>query len=235
MSQSSENKTYKERIVRHFADEILSGRLKPGDKLPSEREIAEKMQVSRSVVHLAMEQLSSMELIDMQPRVGNFVPDFRRSGNFVTMMALAGYSDDSNQQEMIYALVELRNAIEGGALRLLARTGTAEDFSCLRKLNAQFMEKVAEGVDIPSLVPFMRAFHYEIVYRSRNCFYSMIMNSFGNISRPWELCLSFWTPEGIGHQNEHVISLLEQGKGEDAAQYIVEIYNKYKEANPLPC
>jgi len=51
--------TLKDKMVRCFADRILSGEFKTCDILPAEREIAETMSVSRSIVHLAMEQRSA--------------------------------------------------------------------------------------------------------------------------------------------------------------------------------
>lgn len=224
--------TIKDNVVKRFAEDILSGLMQAGDKLPGEREIAEEMNVSRSIVHLAMEQLAAMKLIEMQPRKGNFVCDYRSCGNSDTMMAIAGYGDSTMDMDMTYALVELRNTIEGAAMRQLAKTGSAEDFSCLRKLNAEFGKKISENAELTELVSYSRRFHLEIVRRCGNPFYSMILNSFSGIYSPWIKCLEHWTPTGIFEQNERIADLLEAGKGDEAAAYISEIFEKYKEENP---
>lgn len=223
--------TIKDSVVKRFAEDIFSDRLKAGDKLPTERDIAEEMQVSRSIVHLAMEQLASMKLIQMQPRVGNFVCDYRRYGNFETLMMLAEYGDSFMDQDMTYALVELRNAIEGAAMELLSRSGTAEDFACLRSINAEFGRKIDENADISELVACNRRFHLEIVNRCGNPFYVMTLNSFSGIRAPWIRCLEHWTPRGMYEQNEKTADLLESGRGKEAAEYIVSIFEKYKAAN----
>lgn len=190
------------------------------------------MNVSRSIVHLAMEQLAAMKLIEMQPRVGNFVCDYRICGNSDTMMAIAGYGDSSMDTDMTYALVELRNTIEGAAMRRLAETGSAEDFSCLRKLNAELGKKISESDDLTELALYSRRFHLEIVRRGGNPFYNMILNSFSGIYMPWIRCLEHWTPTGIYEQNEKITDLLEAGTGDEAAAYISEIFEKYKAENP---
>lgn len=224
--------TIKENVVARFARDILSGRLQAGDRLPGEREIAEEMNVSRSVVHLAIEQMASMKLIEMRPRVGNFVCDYRKNGNFATMMMIARYGDSAMDMDMTYALVELRNTIEGAAMRQLAENGTSEDFSFLRKLNEELRIRISETDDLTELAEYSRRFHLEIVRRCGNPFYNMILNSFSEIYLPWIKCIEHWTPMGIYEQNERISDLLELGKGDEAASYISEIFERYKAENP---
>ena len=224
--------TIKDDVVKRFAEDIISGRLQVGEKLPGEREIAEEMNVSRSIVHLAMEQLAGMKLIEMRSRVGNIVGDYRKNGNFATMMMIARYGDSSMNTEMTYALVELRNTIEGAAMILLAERGTKEDIRSLREINAQFRQKIDESGSITELADYCRRFHIEIVRRCGNPYYVMILNSFGGIYMPWIRCLEHWTAIGIYEQNEKIADLLEAGKGSEAAEYIARIFEKYKAENP---
>lgn len=223
--------TIKDDVVKRFAEDIISGRLQAGEKLPGEREIAEEMNVSRSIVHLAMEQLASMKLIEMRPRVGNIVDDYQTNGNFATMMMIARYGDSSMNVNMTYALVELRNTIEGAAMVLLTENGTKEDFQVLREINAEFRQKIDGSDNIAELADYGRRFHLEIVRRCGNPYYIMIFNSFGGIYMPWIRCLEHWTPTGIYEQNEKIADLLEAGKGSEAAAYIAEIFEKYKASN----
>lgn len=229
---SEQASTIKNSVAARFAEDILSGRLQIGEKLPAEREIAEKMKVSRSIVHLAMEQLASMKLIEMRPRVGNIVGDYRKDGNFATMMMIARYGDSAINREMTYALVDLRNTIEGAAMILLADSGTEEDFRTLREINAEFGQKLSESESLTELADFGRRFHLEIVRRCGNPYYIMILNSFGGIYMPWIRCIEHWTPTGIYEQNERIADLLEAGKGDEAAAYIAEIFEQYKAENP---
>ena len=232
ITKTEQASTLKEDIVKRFAEDIISGRLQTGEKLPGEREIAEEMKVSRSIVHLAMEQLAGMKLIEMRSRVGNIVGDYRKNGNFATMMMIARYGDSAMNMEMTYALVELRNTIEGAAMILLADKGTEEDFRTLREINAQFRQKLSESESPTELADYCRRFHIEIVRRCGNPYYTMVFNSFGGIYMPWIRCIEHWTPAGIYEQNERIADLLEAGKGSEAAAYIARIFEKYKAENP---
>lgn len=67
-------------IANTFAAKIKSGELKPGDKLPSTRQIAEMYGVSMNTVYRAMSLLHDRELITGQPGRGTYVADPRPAG-----------------------------------------------------------------------------------------------------------------------------------------------------------
>ena len=52
--------TIKELFIERIEGMILSGVLKPGDRLPSERELAEQMKISKTIVHIGLEDLARM-------------------------------------------------------------------------------------------------------------------------------------------------------------------------------
>jgi len=60
-------------VVQHFEESILTGRLKPGDLLPPERDLSAELKVSRSVVREALGQLASMGLVRRQQGSGTRV------------------------------------------------------------------------------------------------------------------------------------------------------------------
>ncbi|KJZ88583.1 transcriptional regulator, putative pyruvate dehydrogenase complex repressor [Clostridium sp. IBUN22A] len=62
-----------EAIIEQIKDSVKNGELKSGDKLPSERELAEKLQVSRTSVREALKALSMLGLIDSKHGDGNFI------------------------------------------------------------------------------------------------------------------------------------------------------------------
>ncbi len=63
-------KTY-ELVVRQIKDEIFAGRLRPGDKLPGERQLSELLQVSRPSVREAVRILQAMEILRTSPGTGS--------------------------------------------------------------------------------------------------------------------------------------------------------------------
>ena len=87
--------TLKSLFVSQLQDKILSGEIPIGTALPSERELAAQMQVSRAVVNSGLAELAEEGFLEIQPRRRTFVSDYRRNGNISTLIALtAGGSAD---------------------------------------------------------------------------------------------------------------------------------------------
>ena len=66
----------KDLFVKELENKILSGELKVGDKLPSERELASSMQVSRAVVNAGIAELEQKGFLIIKPRIGTFSKPF---------------------------------------------------------------------------------------------------------------------------------------------------------------
>src|SRR5689334_5009541 len=64
-----------EQIVTQIEQSILDGKLRPGDQLPSERELAEQFSVSRTAVREAVKALREKGLVDIQTGRGTFVTE----------------------------------------------------------------------------------------------------------------------------------------------------------------
>ena len=82
----------KELFVQKLQGMILSGELPMGQKLPSERELCQQMGVSRAVVNGGISELARQGFLDVLPRQGTFVADYRRNGNMETLMAIMDYN-----------------------------------------------------------------------------------------------------------------------------------------------
>ena len=72
--------TLTEQVMQQLASKIISGELKPGEKLPPERDLAEMLQVSRSRVREALRALSLIGLVSIRPGGGTYV------GNHIDQM-----------------------------------------------------------------------------------------------------------------------------------------------------
>src|SRR5215472_12036264 len=68
------NKVYQQ-IAEQIEQLILSGKLRSGDRLPTERELAQQFQASRTAVREAMKTLAQKGLVDMRPGRGTIVID----------------------------------------------------------------------------------------------------------------------------------------------------------------
>ena len=226
--------TLRDLFVRQIIDMIFSGELKPGDKLPTERSLAEKMNISRSMVHIGLEDLERMGFVRIEPRTGAYIADYSRTGNFETLGAIVKYTGKKLSDEMNISMVEARNATEGGAMIRLAVTHTDADIQALRKMVAELDAAAKNGADSVELAGRMRDFHVELTRRSGNILFPLILSSFNDVSIGlWENCVSFWGAETIAKQEDKLVGLIEDGKGHEAAQYIENIFEHYLEAHDM--
>src|SRR5689334_607844 len=111
-----------EEIVRQVKQLIAEGRFKSGDRLPPERELAEKFVVSRTSVREALRALESLGLIDIRPGEGTFVREVSVE-SLVEPLALVMVS----QREALAELFEARQMIEPALAALAARRATPEE------------------------------------------------------------------------------------------------------------
>lgn len=218
-------------FVRQLIEKIFSGELKAGDRLPSERELAEMSGASRSSVHLGLEDLQRMGFVRIEPRRGVFVVDYAREGNFETFAALTRYAGGL-EQPLRVSLVELRNAIYGGGLIRLADCRTAEDLEALRAQRSELEKAAKENAGSAVYARLMRRFETLVTEMSGNMLFPLIMNAFGESCRKlWEKCVSFWGVEAVLRQEQHIIDLIAEGRGHEAARYIEDIFTSYLKAN----
>lgn len=215
----------RELFVRQIVDSIMSGKLKPGDKLPPERELSEQMGINRSLVHSGIEELQRMGFVNVLPRRGNFVANFAEEGNFDTLLAIANYVGEEYDGNIRISIVEMRNAVVGGAMIRLEKTGTPQDFAYLRKVIKEHREK--SGDDIERTAECMMQFNLELAKISGNVIFPLIMNSFAKAQLFWKRCVQHWGVETIFAQEEKIVELLEQGRGHEAAVYMENIFEAY--------
>ena len=116
-----------ENIVEQIEQQILSGNLAPGDKLPSERELGEQFEVSRTAVREAMKALRQRGLVEIHPGRGTFVIDSTTQA----MRHSLGLMVKIEQLEGTQNLVEVREIIEPEIAALAARRATDEDIAAM--------------------------------------------------------------------------------------------------------
>ena len=126
--------TIKELFVQRIEDMILSGELHPGDKLPSERELADDMKISKTIVHEGIRELARCGFVDVVSRQSVTVADYANSGNLETLLAIMKRSVNHMDKRTICSLLDLRCYLECPALELLAEHHTEEDITVLRNL-----------------------------------------------------------------------------------------------------
>src|SRR5438876_9994891 len=127
-------------IVRQVKAMIAEGRLKSGDQLPPERDLAEKFVVSRTSVREALRALESLGLVEIRPGEGTFVREVSVE-SLIEPLALVMAS----QREAIGELFEARRMIEPALAALAARRATPEELHEMERILEEQAKAVAAG------------------------------------------------------------------------------------------
>lgn len=222
--------TMRELFVQQIMEKIFSGELKAGDKLPSERELAEKMSISRSVAHLGLEDLRRMGFVRIAPRRGIYVADYAHEGNFETLSALSKYGG-ALDASLTASLVELRNAVYGGALIRLGDRHTDSDIAAMTA-QVDALKSCREYGSVHEYAVQMSRFEMLVTELCGNMLFPLMLNSFSDTClKIWEKCVSFWGVDSVIEQEKHIIELVDSGDGHAAAAYVEDIYRRYLEAH----
>jgi DNA-binding FadR family transcriptional regulator len=166
----------KDALIERLEELILSGEVSIGQKLPSERELALQLGVSRPVVHEGLVELAARGLVSMKPRVGAEVNDYRRQGSLALLNSLISYRRGALDLALLDGLLSLRRLLESETARLAARNRTSSDLHELREVLAR--EREVDERDIGSLVDVDFDFHHRVALASGNPIYPMFIKSF---------------------------------------------------------
>lgn len=120
-------------FVNEIQSMILSGKLAVGQQLPNERELAQKMNVSRAVVNGGISQLEVAGFVNVLPRKGTFVADFRHQGSIETLEIILNHNSGHFSPEMLDSIFEIRLCLEHSIVRLAAEKADKEDIAALKK------------------------------------------------------------------------------------------------------
>lgn len=156
-----------DKIIRQIQALITSGQLAPGDKLPPERKLAEKLGVGRSQVRDAIRKLEFYGILKTMPQSGTVV-----AGMGIT--ALEGLITDvlKLQKTDFASLVETRLILETHSARLAAERRTEDDLIAIKKALEAYEEKVLNGE--PAIEEDL-LFHLKIAEASKNSVLNSLM------------------------------------------------------------
>ena len=143
-------------------EEILKGTWKPGEKLPSETELAASLGVSRMTLRSAIQRCCAIGLTETRVGEGTFVRDFNLRSYFSELYRLNLLGKSPNE------INDLRNIIQIGAVRLaLEKTISDADIQALEELNRQ-MEEAAGQNDMEAFHTADAQFHLTICTLCKN-------------------------------------------------------------------
>lgn len=162
-------KTYQV-VVDQIKEYFINGELKPGDKLPTERELADLFKVSRTSVREALRKLEMNGIIEIKQGSGSYLKpsEDQVTGELLSSKIMNG------DKKLLYEMLELRSVIEAECAFLASRRATTEDLEGIRKsLELMNQAKNDRKLGLQSDL----SFHLHIVYASHNSIFIQLMET----------------------------------------------------------
>lgn len=130
-----------QKVINCLTDGMVSGELKPGDKLPTEPELAATLGVARTSVREATKILTYLGVLESRRSEGTFVAN----GFQESMIDPMVYGIILNKGEDFDSLMELRELTEVGILRLAIKKRSEEGLEAVREKLDAFSDAVEQG------------------------------------------------------------------------------------------
>jgi len=216
----TENSSTQRKIISELRDYVVFKNLEPGDKIPSERMLAERFKVSRSNIREAIQRLEFFGILKSKPQSGTFIADIGR-------VAMRGMLDDILRLEDpdFKSLVETRILLELKLVQMAAERRTKEDLDEMKSALDAYELKVnanQEAVEEDLL------FHLAIAKASRNA----TMNTFMLIITPeiitnfekYHVCDSNLSRKGI-QEHRDIFNAIEKQDTKLARQKMKDHFN----------
>ncbi len=190
-----------QRVINCLTDGMVSGELKPGDKLPPEPELASQLGVARTSVREATKILAYLGVLESRRAEGTFVSDGFKESMIDPMVygIIMGRGDDFD------SLMELRELIEVGIIRLAVKKETDEDLEGLRVKLCEFEDAASGKLGDPVRDAFLAddAFHDAVSALCRN----ELVDKINRVVRTLTYSVRFKTVETMinsGRAREHI-------------------------------
>jgi GntR family transcriptional repressor for pyruvate dehydrogenase complex len=170
--------TLSEEIAARLLDLIRAEQLRPGDKLPAERDLAAAMHVSRPVLREALRALAIMNVVEIRQGAGTYI-------TALEPQALISHLDFvlSKDPVALAQVIETRRIVEGGNVRLAAARVTDEQLAGLRTLVRELRGAVGDADRFSTLDI---AFHDAVCEAAGNFLLAQLMqiiNTLAKVSR----------------------------------------------------
>lgn len=164
-------------VVRQIELLILRGILRPGERLPPERELSDRLQVSRPSLREALADLQSRGLLTSRAGAGVFVADVLGSAFSEVLIQLF-----SAHQEAVFDYIAFRRDMEGLAAERAATLGTDTDLAVIGAIFGK-MEAAHQKRDPGEEAGLDADFHLSIIEASHNVIMLHMMRSMYQLLR----------------------------------------------------
>ena len=215
--QKISSPSLRELFVDQLEHMILSGKLKIGEKLPPERQLAEMMQVSRAVVNSGITELEKKGFLIVKPRSGTYVADYRRKGTMDTLLSIMKYNGGRMRNEEIRSIFEIRIALDSLAAKLCIDRITNEEIQLL----LEKVEDIRTATNNHDAIVAAFEFQHEFALVSGNTLIPLVFQSFrAPIFTMWERFVDLYGVEVLYQRNYKMWTYIKNRDTNNAIQWI---------------
>ena len=207
----------KDLFVQQLQGMILSGALPAGTQLPPERTLAERMQVSRTVVNSGLSELSAQGFLEVRPRQGTCVADYRRRGNLSTLIAIMQYKGGVLGREEIRSILEVRRALEHLAAERAIQYASDQALDLL----GDHLARMAASAGPEEAAEAAFAFQHELALAGGNSIVPLIYYSFKPpVIALWVRFCNLYGIPALVHNTQTLYALIANRDTDGAARWI---------------
>jgi GntR family transcriptional regulator, transcriptional repressor for pyruvate dehydrogenase complex len=205
--------------ILKIKDMILSGDLKPGDRLPPEKELSEALGLSRSSMREAVKALEMIRVLDVRRGDGTYVTSLTPS----LLLDAMSFVVDIHQDASVLELFEVRQILEPAAAVLATPHVTPTDVQHLRALLTQ----VDGNTAVDDLVAHDLVFHRYICDLAGNAYLTRLLDTLSGSTlraRVWRGLTEEGSVERTLTEHRAIVDALESGDaGLVSAQVTVHV------------
>ena len=146
--------------IEKIKEMIVSGALRPGDRLPREADLAERLGLSRNSLREAVKALSLIHVLDVKQGDGTYVTSLEPS----VLLDAMGFVIDFHRDDTVLDFLEVRRILEPAATAMAAAKMSAEDAAGLSAL----LDELGPNPSVEELVANDLEFHRRIALGAGN-------------------------------------------------------------------
>lgn len=148
---------------------IVSGELRPGDRLPREKELSERLGLSRNSLREAIKALSVIRILDVRQGDGTYVTSLAPP----LLLEALSFVVDFHEDATVLELLEVRRILEPAATAMAC---AAADDETVRRLH-ELLDEVSEDTSVEDLVANDLELHRCIAQASGNGYLASLLDS----------------------------------------------------------
>jgi DNA-binding FadR family transcriptional regulator len=208
----------KQKFISQIENNILSGKWKIGEKIPTERELVEMYGASRTVVNAALSELAQKGFLNINPRQWTQVADYKKDGTLAVLISVMEYNGEDVDFGLLQSVLDARRLVETESARLAAENRKDEDIKRLEKICEK--EKAAKTLEERAKLDY--SFHHALTLASGNIVYPLIINSFEPFAKKY--LAAFYErlddPQIINERHGEIVNSIKMGDAEKAERLV---------------